>query len=174
MAFRCVVYRQVCRATADVAVVVAHRQFVSGSIFEHAASSANRTAWPCIVRISSLLPNARLPEYPTTQTEKAQADGRIREACVEAVYLSCTSLRTGGGDALTYPAQTCLINEAHYTTERLRMGLSQHCILHYLEAEAGSIIRSVRFIKAFERAVSVSSDPRSILKLRSRKLPSFN
>lgn len=65
--------------------------------------------------------------------------------------------RTAGGNALTYPAQTCLINQVHYTTERLRVGLSRHCILHYLEAEAGSIIRSMRFIKAFERAVSVSS-----------------
>lgn len=37
------------------------------------------------------------------------------------------------------------------------MGLLHHLILHYLEAEAGSIIRrSVRVIIAFERAVSVS------------------
>jgi hypothetical protein len=39
------------------------------------------------------------------------------------------------------------MNEAHYTTtERLRVGLLHHCILHYLGAEAGSIICSVKVI----------------------------
>ena len=87
--------------------VVAHGQLVPGSIFEHAAPSASRTSRSCIVRDSHVFHLFFFfcqRTHPITQAEKAQADGGVRKACVEAVFLSLSahgSHKFGGGDSKT-------------------------------------------------------------------------